>query len=243
MSLRVYFGYHRSGSTWLCRILEQASATLGLRFGIVHDARLVGDLGAHVRNERLDVLAFTNTDPAAIATLPPFRGIRVVRDPRDVIVSAYFAHLRSHPTEGLPWLVEHRAQLQELGRDDGLMDEIRCRGLQFEQMLGWTERADVTELCFEDLISQPGAVVEALQSLDLVGRSLLRRRLSKEDAAALVHRNRFQLLAGGRLAGTEDVAHHYRRGLPGDWRNHLTPAHIARIEATWPELLPRYAHE
>lgn len=242
MSLRVYLGYHRSGSTWLCRILEQASAALGLRFGIVHETRDLPGLGEHVRHERLDVLALTNTDPAALAKLPEFLGIRVVRDPRDVVVSAYFAHLQSHPTDGLPWLVPHRAELQELSRDEGLMDEIRCRGLQFEQMLAWRPRDEVTELRFEDLVADESAVVNALRALDLVGRSrFLRRRLPPTEAAALVHRNRFQLLAGGRLPGTEDPAHHHRRGIPGDWINHLTPAHVAELEARWPDLLPRYA--
>jgi hypothetical protein len=30
----------------------------------------------------------------------------------------------------------------------------------------------------------------------------------------------------GRTAGTEDIHHHYRKGVAGDRRNHFEPAHI-----------------
>ncbi len=240
--LRVYFGYHRSGSSWIARLLDQACVELRLHFDVLHDASDVDDLGAWVADRHTQVLAWTNTDGRRLAELGPFVGVHVVRDPRDVVVSAYFSHLLSHPTAGMPWLPPHRAELSTLDRDAGLAAEIRCRSLQFEQLQAWPGHSDVQELRFEALTADPSTEVPRLfEALDLVGRSLpLRRRLSHEDAARVAHAHRFQLLAGGRTPGTEDRTHHYGRGTPGDWRTHLQEHHLARIDATWPGLVTRW---
>jgi hypothetical protein len=228
MTLRVCFGYHRSGSTWTTRMLQQACDELGLRFGVLHDGAPVEDLGRWVKERRLHVLAWTNTDGRRLGELGPLLGAHVVRDPRDVVVSAYFSHRNSHPTEGMPWLPAHREELLRLDRDAGLTAEIRCRALQFEQLRAWPGSPDVVEHRFEDLVTDPAAEVPRLmQALDLVGPSrVLRRRLSPADAARIAHAHRFQLLAGGRAPGTEDEHHHHRRGTPGDWRRHLKPHHL-----------------
>lgn len=237
--LRVYFGYHRSGSSWISRLLDQACLTLRLHFDVLHDASDVPHLGTWVAERRTQVLAWTNTDGRRLDELGPFVGVHVVRDPRDVVVSAYFAHRLSHPTAGMPWLPPHREELARLDRHEGLMAEIRCRSLQFEQLLAWPGHPHCQELRFEDLVATPSTQVpRLLRALDLVGRSRpLRRRLSGEDAADLAHAHRFQLLAGGRTPGTEDPAHHYRRGTPGDWRDHLSEDHLALMRSTWPGLL------
>ena len=240
--LRVYFGYHRSGSSWISRLLEQASLELRLHFDVLHDASNVPDLGRWVAERRCQVLAWTNTDGRRIGELGPFIGVHIVRDPRDVIVSAYFAHLLSHPTGGMPWLPPHREELARLDRREGLMAEIRCRSLQFEQLLAWPGHDACAEHRFESLVGSPSTQVPRLmRALDLVGRSRpLRRRLSAEDAARIAHRHRFQLLAGGREPGTEDPRHHYRRGTPGDWRAHLDEDHLALMASTWPCLIERF---
>lgn len=240
MTLRVCFSYHRSGSSWLTRLLQQACDELGLRFGVLHDASTVDDLGAWARG--LHVLNWTNADGRRLAELGSLRGVHVVRDPRDVVVSAYFSHLLSHPTDGMDWLPPHRAELASLSRHDGLLAEVRCRSLQFEQMLAWPGHDQVEEVRFESLVSDPASEVpRLLRALDLVGRArLLQRRLTDADAARIAADHAFHRLAGGRSAGTEDPGHHYRRGTPGDWRDHLGPDHLDLLEATWPELIPRY---
>jgi hypothetical protein len=239
--LRVYFGYHRSGSSWTTRLVEDACDRMKLRCAVLHDGADVDDLGAWVKERRVQVLCWTNTDGARLSELGQIRGAHVVRDPRDVVVSAYFSHLLSHPTEGLDWLVPHRQELEELSREEGLLAEVRCRSLQFEQLLAWPGHAAVEELRFEEMIGSPHTEVpRLLAALDLVGSRGLRRRLSTSEAQQIAHDHRFQLLAAGRTPGTEDPSHHYRRGTPGDWRAHLTPAHIALINTTWPQLIPRF---
>jgi len=42
----------------------------------------------------------------------------------------------------------------------------------------------------------------------------------------LVERNAFSKLSGGRAQGQENVHNHYRKGVSGDWQDHLTQAHL-----------------
>src|SRR5439155_8186991 len=51
------------------------------------------------------------------------------------------------------------------------------------------------------------------------------RRMPASHLPVALERFSFTRLAGGRAPGEEDPTHHYRRGVPGDWRNHMTMAH------------------
>jgi hypothetical protein len=53
----------------------------------------------------------------------------------------------------------------------------------------------------------------------------------------------FQRLAGGRRPGEEDPASHYRRGVAGDWRNHLTPRHLVAFRERFGDLPERLGYE
>lgn len=58
-----------------------------------------------------------------------------------------------------------------------------------------------------------------------------------ERLGRIVHRHRFENKAGGRRKGVEQVHHHYRKGVPGDWKNHLTSEHLSEFNRRFPRLL------
>jgi hypothetical protein len=61
------------------------------------------------------------------------------------------------------------------------------------------------------------------------GRFPFRVRQSGVSRGALdkvVHKNRFGARSGGRKKGQEDAESHYRKGVPGDWKNHFTDKHV-----------------
>ena len=60
-----------------------------------------------------------------------------------------------------------------------------------------------------------------------------------EDVLPAVHRNRFEVLSGGRERGSGDPGRHYRKGVPGDWEDHLEPSHVSAFESRFGELLER----
>lgn len=73
-----------------------------------------------------------------------------------------------------------------------------------------------------------------------------RRRIHRVSASAvadIVERRNFKKLSGGRKKGQENVHSHYRKGVPGDWANHLTPAHVDHFKAEYGDLLIQLGYE
>lgn len=191
--LRCFFGHHRSASTWIHGIVRAVCRDLGWTARIVHEAgSFAHDLPQFLRDWPTDFLIYTNADAAHVAGLENLRGFHVVRDPRDIVVSSYFAHLYSHPTDGWGGLAEHREQLRQLSEADGLMREIvDCRRAQFEQMAAWElGRPDVLELRMEEMIRDPyGSFLAVFDFLDMLDSTpSTRRRLLMAVAGAFNRR-------------------------------------------------------
>jgi len=158
--LYAYYGHHKCASTWIESICESVCHELGINFKIVYEAKDVNyDLQGYVNDHKIDFLAFANADYELVKTLgPDVKAFHVVRDPRDIIVSAYFSHLKTHPTHAWPELVAYRSELQNLDKDAGLFREIQFREEQFKEMLGWPELAEtpnIIEIKMEELTVNP----------------------------------------------------------------------------------------
>jgi Sulfotransferase domain len=167
-----------------------------------------------------------------------FRGFHIVRDPRDIVVSAYFSHLYSHkPFAGL---AERRDRLQAVSKKEGLLLELENRQHEFRAMLDWDyDQPNVFELRMEDATrAAPAEVPQIIDFLGLgEGDGLTERRLGQIIAA-----NEFSVLAG-RSPGEEDVQDHYRKGMPGDWVNHFEAEHVAYFKEHYGELLIKLGYE
>ena len=59
----------------------------------------------------------------------------------------------------------------------------------------------------------------------------------------VLERYSFANLSGGRERGQEDVLSHYRRGVVGDWRTHLTSKHLDAIRDRFGDLVERLGYE
>lgn len=68
-------------------------------------------------------------------------------------------------------------------------------------------------------------------------------RISESGVARIVDMRSFKKLSGGRKKGQENVNSHYRKGVPGDWINHLSPVHVQRFKADYGDLLIRLGYE
>lgn len=283
--LYAFFGHHKCATGWIDDILREACFRLGWDFRIVHrpvDFAAYGALHRLAEAERPDFLAYTNADRADLDGLPPFRGFHVIRDPRDVIVSGYFSHRYSHPTDGWPELAAHRAQLQQMSKEDGLLEEMAFSAERLRQMGAWDyAQPNVMEVKMEHLTAAPHetfcAIFDFLGILDRTDRSLParvlktaamqlnalnqrgrhrtpfglpispvripQRTLAERHVAAVLRRKSFKKLSGGRKKGQENVRSHYRKGQPGDWRNHFTAAHAAHFAERFGGLLVRLGYE
>jgi hypothetical protein len=149
---------------------------LGLNLKITHqeaDFREHSTLDDYARDRDVDFLAYTNAKIQHVRDLSFTRGFHVVRDPRDVLVSAYFSHLHSHPTDNWPELEAHRQRLESLSKEEGLFSEMDFSAEEFEDMCNWDyTRDDILELKLEELSPAPfRGFVEVMSFLNMLDRS------------------------------------------------------------------------
>ncbi len=79
-----------------------------------------------------DVVLFANATQRSLdkirRTAGDWRGLRIVRDPRQVLVSSYFHHKGGHPYEGHGWvwdqLKKDKPVLNELPEEEGILHEL-----------------------------------------------------------------------------------------------------------------------
>lgn len=155
--LLAFFGHHKCASTWIHNIVDAVCADAGWRCDYLYGEHLFkSDLAAHVASKRLDWISYVNADAKHLARLPALRGFHIVRDPRDLVVSAYFSHRNSHPTHAWPELIPHRERLTKLDKREGLLAEIEFSGQFLIQMESWDyTRPDVLELKQELFTKDP----------------------------------------------------------------------------------------
>jgi hypothetical protein len=263
----VYYGHHKCASQWVLTHFEAAAWDLGLRFARLPDPELSGaSLLNFLARSQIDVLAIENARASHAQALAHWKGVHVVRDPRDIVVSGYFSHLKTHRQEALgPTVRAHRERLNQLPKAEGLHEEIDLNRHWFEHFMAWNFRQpNVLELRFEELTTDPyNGFLNAFQFVGLLqdptpswehliraynrSRGQIRggrrlppwrlRGLPPERCLAIVYRNRFEALSGGRRQGSEDTGSHYRKGVAGDWKNHLNSEHLAHFERSYPGLL------
>jgi hypothetical protein len=159
-----YFGHHKCASTWFEDIFFEVCLELGLRYKIVYRKQeFNGDLRRYIKENDIDFIAYANADFNQVAKLENLVGIHAIRDPRDIIVSAYFSHLKTHSTVAWPELIAHRLKLQQCDQETGLFHEIAFRKEQFDEMRSWKDfygdnivqvrMEDVTSTTYQSMLS------------------------------------------------------------------------------------------
>lgn len=274
-SLRfAFYGHHKCASTWIHSVLEQVVADTGHRICYLYDERqFERDLPGWVEREGIEFLSYVNADIQHTRGLPPHRGFHIVRDPRDLLVSAYFSHRNSHPTHAWPELVPYREKLQGLSKEEGLFAELEFSAPWFDHMLRWDyQQEHVLEIRQETFTPDPyrgflevfrhlGFVDEghynkarwpgylARSAVNILNRKRLlpfRSRIEAipgERLLGVVYDNRFEKYTGGRTSGKEDSKSHYRKGVGGDWINHFTPELVDAFKERYGELVLKLGYE
>lgn len=150
----------------------------------------------------------------------------VQRDPRDILISWFFSNRYSH--RPMVTVNDRREALVQLSEREGILATID----QFDEIAAmlrsWQAAAgdsNVRIVRYEDLTGANALRVwsDILSACDIqVPKDVLRRVL---DTYAFVK------ISGGRQPGEEDKTHKYRRGLPGDWKNHFDAETAERFRA------------
>lgn len=177
------------------------------------------------------------------------RVARLIRDPRDLIVSSYFYHKRAgeawckqvNPTDedweevrgavpaNLPTDYSLTRYLKEVAVEEGLHAEMEFRKYHFQSMLEWPEDDPRVMLFrYEDIIGNEARAYRKI--LSFFGFSLPTR------------------IIGGRLAqqfsskSKHAEVKHIRNPYSGQWREHFTPGLTRRFNELYGEILNRYGY-
>lgn len=140
--------YHKSGTTLFHRVLEPLAKQLGRRFGVLYG--MVREI-----DPAIDMVLVGHSLLRPMHR-PPSRYVRIIRDPRDILVSGYLYHLRTRegwctntnfdPTPPIIWprvdfSMQHRPEewkqawlnrLQGKSYQQNLRDRDLTQGLIFE---------------------------------------------------------------------------------------------------------------
>jgi hypothetical protein len=172
----------------------------------------------------------------SVLTQPGRATIFVYRDPRDMLVSHVFYATQMHPghgmhryyTETLHTMEERlNAAIQGVDEPGSELSPIRAK---YEGYLGWLEQPAVLCLRFEDLILDRAAALGCI--LDYLVQRGFTPRLPRDQEIAILE----QAIAPKR-SGT------FRKGQPGNWREHFTNDNKASFKQQAGDLLLRLGYE
>jgi len=173
------------------------------------------------------------------------RALYLLRDPRDVAVSYAFFSGRN-ATATIQWMNDPDFAIQS----PGLSVPQRLRDWS-GHVRSWTEQRDVPVhvVRYEDLHANTAEVLrEALEFLGVLfdgeeeAQEAIARAVDHSDFEGV---QRQEMESGFRehLHGVEPGAEKFfRRGRVGDWRNHLSPQQVQRIEDAHGETMKRFGY-
>jgi hypothetical protein len=182
--------------------------------------------------------------PYLSALVKPERAtIFVYRDPRDMIISHVFYATQLHQGHGMHryytevlHTMEQRINaaiqgVSVLGDDPAgegaSLSDVRTK---YENYLGWLEQPAVLSLRFESLILDRQVALERI--LDYLAERGFTPQPPRSQAVAVLAQ-----AIEPRRSGT------FRKGKPGNWREHFTPANVTLFKERVGDLLIRLGYE
>lgn len=170
-----------------------------------------------------------------IRAFPKIRIPVILRDGRDVAVSAAFFHQTFY---GQSW----ERFFEDEGKTRINADYAAGWGWQFKQFYSQALAAgaefpqNVLVARYEDMLADPEAEMARIYGF-------LKVADDPGTVRACVAACRFERLSGGRKPGEADSGSFFRKGVAGDWRQHFTPEATARFKEVAGDFLIESGYE
>lgn len=166
----------------------------------------------------------------------------IYRDPRDLIISHVFYATEMHPGHGMHNYYTHKltsmeqrisAAIQGVQEPDAQLSPILAK---YQNYLAWLDQKSVLSLRFEDIIfdRQP-PLLDSESTFDRILDFLAARGFQPQPRYQAI-----DLLSNAiapRASGT------FRRGQPGEWREHFTAENKRIFKSSTGDLLQRLGYE
>lgn len=232
----VYFlTHHKCASSWLAEYLSRTCEINNLGFARTHAGNLIPTGEAQIT-------LFTNADYSFLKDRIG-SGIHIVRNPFDLLLSAYYSHLSTHGVKGWPELAVQREILKSVKREKGILLTIpfveradfytgTCG--PFLSMRTWNyDDVRFSTVRMEDIVTDVGGTI---------GKAL-QKHFGSEFQLPEAEEFRFERFANNRRPGQRDNTSHYRTGVHGKWRHELPKAAVTYVRFNQSELVERFYPE
>lgn len=236
----IHCSYHKCLTVYVSRVARAAAVPRRYR----HFRSLIDEFYEDQANYKI---ASVNNHSLDLDRLGDFRISRFVRDPRDLIVSGYFYHLRGaeawcnivDPSPAdlavvngiLPTAMQpgqsFSSVLQSLPIEDGLHAEMEFRTKHLLALREWPDDDRILLQRYEDIVGQEESTFDRI--FDFFKLSWPHRAVGRH----VVKRN----TADRR---TNDA--HVRDPSPQQWRKHFTPALSEEFDVVYGDILDRYGY-
>ncbi|GBD47588.1 hypothetical protein [Methylopila sp. Yamaguchi] len=198
--------------------------------------------GNKVPSPAHDVSFLGNASYPYLAKRVTTGGVHIIRNPLNVVLSAYYSHLRTHKISNLPELAKQRSVLEQCSADEGIALTVAfCERNDFF-------KATPGPLCALRQWDYDDEQFTTIRMEDFKDRVdvALRRGLGK-DAARYdwpePEPYTFRAMSGGREPGMVDDHSAYRSGDPEAWRHELPRPIITYVRAHYRTILERFYPE
>lgn len=178
-----------------------------------------------------------------LSSIRPYRGIHVMRDPRDMIVSGYHYHKWTYEK----WVHRpdedgrsYQQKLNSVDKQTGLFMEIDHFVFMYRDLLeGWNiDDPNILEVSFEALsgVNREKLYNEIFSFLGYYGEQL-------DIAVGLMRLFEAKRRTGKRGNTRKPRNQHIRSGRSEQWREELGPQHLAYIEAQLGPVLRKFGYQ
>ncbi len=172
----------------------------------------------------------------SLLTKPGWATIFIYRDPRDMLVSHVFYATDMYHGHGMHrYYTEHLKSMEE--RLDAAIEGVRIPGFElasvrerYDSYLGWLRCDEILSLRFEDFILKRKETLARL--LDYLSKKGFRSSFRRDHEIAVLEK----AIQPGK-SGT------FRKGQPGNWRDHFTDENKERFKTVAGDLLQTLGYE